>query len=108
MKKLIVIVFSIVSAISLYGQNNDFEVVERKLQLLVAEQKYKDEGIRTEKIGIILSEYNIEDKWNDINYHYLTASNWSPSNHWYRLLDLAYLYKNENSKYFQDKELLNF
>lgn len=107
MKKLIVIVLSIVSIISLQAQNDDFEVVKKRLQLLVAEQKYKDEGIRTENIDKILSEYNIEGKWNDIDYHDPTASRWSPSNHWYHLLDMAYLYKSKNSKYFQDKELLD-
>ena len=58
-----------------------------------------------EKLSRIRSHFKADGSWDDVNYADKKRSGWEPKVHADRLLELAKLFADPSSKYYQSKEI---
>ncbi len=66
---------------------------------------YERQPLDADAIMRSVRSLNADGSWNDIDYESQTRSNWSPSYHTARVLEMAKLLNCKDSEYYQSKEL---
>ena len=83
---------------SLYGATeNDFSIIKDKIRL--------DNIVENSDsiVNVVLSHFNDDGSFNDIDYTLKDRTVWPPIEHLDRLIAMAYSYNKKNGKYYSDK-----
>jgi chondroitin AC lyase len=100
-KKLLLIVISVLFALSSYSAPDDFEVVKERVVAELLKTSIDDDRAET-----IINKMNDDGSFQDINYTDLSRTAGFPQrNHTYNLVYLAKGYKSKTSKYYKSKKL---
>ncbi len=100
-QKLLLIVISVLLAVSAEAKPDDFELVKERVVAELLKTSIDDDRAET-----IINKMNDDGSFQDINYTDLSRTAGFPQrNHTYNLVYLAKAYKNKTSSYYKNKKL---